>query len=98
MFIEEVIRMARPELILKQDVITGFSYSFSSALLEKLKDLRTGDRIFKAKECFSDIADVVINHLTEQLGIPTPTFGPSSTEVDKFISLVEEFLAIFKKK
>jgi len=36
----------RLELTLKQDVINGFSYSFTKSLLEKLKKLKEEDRIF----------------------------------------------------
>jgi len=93
------------QLLLKDDVIVGFSYSFSKALLEKLKALKKEDRIFEEewKEAqnqdsshLTEIARCVMEHLETQLNCDISGFNPD--KVDCLISFAEEFLAIFEKK
>lgn len=73
------------QLLLQQDVISGFSYSFAKALLEKLKALKTEDRLEEK------IARSVIIYLEIQM-------GQSLRKVDDLIAVTEEFLSIFEKK
>jgi hypothetical protein len=95
--------------LLKDDVVNGFSYSFSAALLKKLKQLKKDDNLFKYSNTdhiqgpVTDIAEIVMHHLRGQISehiLPedTPNDPISLNEVDRFILLVEEFLAIFQAK
>jgi DNA-directed RNA polymerase alpha subunit len=98
------------KLVLKPDVITGFSYSFTKALLEKLKVLRDEKRIFEEVEykqieetaklenrySLTSIAGSVIGHLQGQL------FGSNQGQeliepkkVEELITTAEEFLESF---
>lgn len=83
------------ELKLQQDVITGFSFSFSSALLQKLKELRDENRVFEKDSArMTEIANVVMYHLDNQ--IPTGISCPQDmAEINNVISICEEFLLVF---
>ncbi|MDO8510377.1 MAG: hypothetical protein Q7S15_02010 [bacterium] len=90
------------ELRLEQDVINGFSYSFSRALLGKLKQLNREGRVFTRKVSdalaigpVSEIADPVIQYLREQMR-KSPE-AVSQSDVDNLIETTEEFLAAFEK-
>ncbi len=88
-------------LILDKDIVSqgSFSYSFSSRLLEKLKELRASNTLFEdgGQYRLASISNAVLHHLTGQIptGHDTPYTGE---EVDKFIAVAEEFLAIFHEK
>jgi uncharacterized protein YfkK (UPF0435 family) len=108
---EQSLRMA---LVLKDDVIKGFSYSFSAALLKKLKEMKEKDQIFekgikealefadKSESGLTDMAYMVTDHLHNQIsshsGMPNTGTSMYPKEVDRLIALAEEFLAIFQKK
>ncbi len=98
-------------LIEQRAVMSHFCYGYTRALLNKLKKLQEEDRIFSdgledAQENatlghrneFTSIADVVINHLTEQVS-NSPFKGDLTVPdgVEDYISLLEEFLAIFEQ-
>lgn len=99
------------ELTLKQDVINGFSYSFTNSLLEKLKKLKEEDRIFKdgwekatevetRNHCTSSItkiASVVINYLDDQIRAGCGS-DMKPTTIDNLITTGEEFLSIFSSE
>ncbi len=91
-------------LVLEQDVISGFSYSFSYHLLNKIKSLKKEDRIFKKgweaavknSDYSSDLTEIfstVAFQLGTQLGL---CFTRSPEGIEEFISCSEEFLAIFR--
>lgn len=94
-------------LMLEQDVINGFSYSFTKALLEKLLILKASNRIFKEElpgekssvDYITDIAHSVISYLISQV---ETTFSVSCTmsldEINDLIKTTQEFLAIFEEK
>jgi len=98
-------------LTLEDDVISGFSLSFTKSLLKKLEELKRLDRIFddsaedieeKDKKGYSSpltsIANSVVKHLVDQL----QTFGGDSAcrpdDINKLIALAYEFIEIFEKK
>jgi len=87
-------------LLLRQDSITGFSYSFSKALLEKLKKLKEGKRLFLKGKELTPIAFAISEHLSNQISPSDPIIGVSDpvnpSEVDELISLAEEFLKTFE--
>jgi len=101
---------------IQQDQITGFSRSFTAALVKKLKRLKAEDKIFKgglagAKEderlnsnsgkcSFTEIAYIVVEKLQNQISYPErPRPGTClfPSKLERFISVAEEFLAIFEK-
>lgn len=96
------------ELTLEQDVINGFSYSFTKSLLEKLKKLKKEDRVFeygwkKATEernpsDVTAIASVVISYLCDQIqtDLSVPRLKP--IDIDNLIATSEEFLSIFSSE
>ncbi|MCK5321527.1 hypothetical protein KAJ38_03025 [Candidatus Pacearchaeota archaeon] len=98
--------MGKELLMLEQDEIVGFSYSFCSCLLGKLKQLQKEDRIFEKDSSYVElgranlrkVAHIIILFLRKQLNYKLVESLPSSTkeEVDEIINLIEEFLAIFK--
>jgi hypothetical protein len=92
-------------LRLRQDIINGFSYSFTSSLLEKIKQLLAENRIFvdgneKCKVDNNDfhkltpIAEITLNYLKEQLPCDHPELS-NVPRIEKCIALGEEFLQIF---
>lgn len=73
-------------------VIKGFSYEFTKALLEKLKELVRENKITTKAEKI--LVKIMLSHLGSQL-------NRQLDELDKIpetIKLVEEFLAIFEEK
>jgi hypothetical protein len=106
---EEVMKQ-QLKVRLEQDVITGFSYSFTKALLGKLKQLKKEGRIFRDFEgkeesdsmySLTQIADSVLKHIDAQLGESSIYGGSCAATPDKvqqMIQTTEEFLAIFNEK
>lgn len=103
----------RLELTLKQDVINGFSYSFTNSLLKGLKKLKKEDKIFEdgwgnAEEIeardhrpsrTTGIACVVIEYLKQQLIISSYSAEKMlPTDVNNLITTSEEFLSIFSSE
>lgn len=100
----------RQALLLKQDVISGFSYSYCRALLDKFKELHATGRIFidneQAKEneeikCISlltPIADLVSSHLEDQISGFRVGNAFYYSRIAEQIQIAEEFLAIFEQK
>ena len=101
------------ELTLKQDVISGFSYSFTSSLLKGLKKLKKEDKIFEdgwenaaeieARNNFpssiTGIACVIIEYLKQQLIIIGDSVEKMlPTDVNNLITTSEEFLEIFSSE
>ncbi len=95
-------------LKLRQDVITGFSYSFTKALVEKLKELLKKDNVFvdgnetaKTHDGYfreTEIAGIVTHYLCDQLQVQHSDKAKNLIEVEKLISLAEEFLSIFEEE
>ena len=96
--------MNEPVLLLKQDVINGFSYSFTTRLLNKLKEIRdevrrTGDN----RKINFGIGKATVRHLLEQMRLrgEFPNIGTdwwTLDDIDRLIDVVEEFLVIFREK
>ncbi len=98
--------MSEQKSKLKLDGITGFSFSFTSALLEKLKQLKKEDRIFetgeeKAKKSYHKsltfIAHTVIEYLSEQLKVSPMSPNTHTDYIETLFALAEEFLLAFRK-
>ena len=93
------------QLILERDVISGFSYSFCRALVNRLKKLVDEDKAFEEGEQ-TDLFLNITNYLYEQ--IPNTQGMRSYYDADEredaerdaknLIASVEEFLAIFESK
>ncbi len=90
-------------------VMSHFCYTYSKALLEKLKKLIQEDRIFlkgrsvaeagpQLMRNITDITRSVMSNLGEQVLLYAPTSQPAPEHVDRFVSAIEEFLAIFEAK
>ena len=100
------------QLLLKNDVINGFSYSFTKYLLNKLEKLSEEDRIFEDSKDEIErakhnsvsrltlIAESVATCLSRQLKLSEDTYyGYSqSKKITELINTAEEFLTIFEKK
>ncbi len=94
------------KLLLREDVITGFSFSFTSALLKKLKELEKENRIFVAsdmpdncKHALIPIAFSIMHYLVEQTMYESGVTQNIEKKYPKdLIAHVEEFLAIFVEK
>ncbi|MBI5306678.1 hypothetical protein HZB04_03805 [Candidatus Wolfebacteria bacterium] len=90
------------KLVLKNDVINGFSYSFSKTILEKLKEVVRDDRMFKntySSRRLTDIANTLVSHLYQQLCFYSSSFNVNDEKtIKELIAVAEEFLAIFEKK
>lgn len=86
---------------------------FTSLLFNKLKQLQKDDRIFEEGEKnakkfkdlksledagFTLIADRIINILLKKTGFEFGSLLNPAEEVEKFIDVAEEFLAIFEEK
>lgn len=89
------------QLTLQPDVINGFSFSFCSSLVAKLKQLMDTGRLYSEDEedYLTPIARCVSEHLTDQVR-GDEGFGNRVVlidEVKKLINCAEEFLAAFKK-
>lgn len=80
-------------LIQEQQVMNGFCYAFSKALLEKLKDIVKKNEVSSKEK----ITEAICHELQVQI-----TFSISDVtdkyRLDEFISNIEEFLAIFEEK
>ncbi len=106
--------MEKPEIKQKlviepNQVMIGFCWSYTKALLDKLIALGKEDRIFKKgaratqideKAGFTsdltDIAFVLISAIRTQINTPGDISNPST--VLKLIKVCQEFLDIFKKE
>ncbi len=100
--------MPKLKLSLKQDQISGFSFSFTKVLTLKLGDLLKNDRVFEegnAKSSDDDrtyhsktkIAETVISYLTEQ--IRTSSDDTLCVQgIQRLIDLSEEFLSSFEEE
>jgi len=98
------------KLVLQKDVISGFSYSFAKALLNKLLELNESGKIFEAEDesisarpdsthNITDIAHSVISHLLSQIEINISACSMMfMDEIGRIISTAKEFLAIFEKE
>lgn len=99
----------KQKLVLSDDIITGFSYSFTSALLAKIKELEKENRIFEqgleeAKKNESNnlgspltlIAESTLCYLNEQIRCNEEIGTPKDLAI--LIRCTEEFLAIFAEK
>lgn len=87
----------KQELLLEQDVITGFSYSFCKALLEKLNKLSKKYRNnFFENGRMELITESVINHLQHQLEINIAIH--EDMNVIYLMQTASEFLSIFEKE
>jgi TusA-related sulfurtransferase len=94
------------KLVLQQDVIDGFSYSFTKALLNKLLELNESGKIFEVESTrpdsahnITDIAHSVISHLLSQIEIDISVCSMMSmNEIGCIIETAKEFLAIFEKE
>ncbi|MFA4887862.1 MAG: DNA-directed RNA polymerase subunit alpha C-terminal domain-containing protein, partial [Candidatus Nanoarchaeia archaeon] len=85
------------KICLQQDTISGFSYSFSKALLEKLKKLREEDKLFKEGK-LTLLAYSISTHLDEQIN-PMKKALQDMSDISGFEALIqvaEEFLTIFE--
>ncbi len=95
-------------LQIQETSIEGFSYSFTKCLLDKLKSLKSEDRLYnipiaeaeKEEETnpeLSPIADSVLTLLTGQVH-PANAFGRyvRPSELNPYMEMVEEVLAIFQ--
>ena len=81
--------------------IYGFNYSFCEILLEKLKSLKEGKRVFLSTDCkeLTTIAKSVIGSIEDQMKLePFEGIGPKGRKkyIEKLIFAVEEFLNMFK--
>jgi hypothetical protein len=96
-------------LLLKDDVVNGFSYSFSLALLKKLQQLKKDNKLFwngnidpTQEGAITDMAATIMGHLSGQISrhghVLRTDSSQSSNQVNAFILFVEEFLAIFPTK
>ncbi|MBX4210387.1 hypothetical protein KW783_00245 [Candidatus Parcubacteria bacterium] len=89
------------EMLLEQDVITGFSYSFTKCLLQAFKRLHDEKRVFLpgatgTHKRLTDIAQSVMRHLSDQLSFGRYDSGSSNDdEIRRLIMTAEEFLSIF---
>jgi hypothetical protein len=96
---------------MRNDVVNGFSYSFSAALLKKLKQLKKDRILFKSEFAYehptttymlTDMAATTVSHLSLQISRHEHVLENSRVKsvngVDEFILFVEEFLAIFQTK
>lgn len=81
-------------LSLEDDVINGFSYSFTKALLEKIKELVEQKRIFDKRNNLLPITETVLGYLAIQVRDCPPNTPEGIAEL---IATTEEFLAIFVK-
>jgi len=99
----------RLEMSFGHDVINGFSYSFSKALLEKLKQLKKEGRIFQEDTpCkkieknlpirITTIAETVIYYLTSQMNLSCDSSPIRPSKIEELIKVSKEFLAIFEKE
>jgi hypothetical protein len=89
-------------LSLKQDVITGFSFSFTKALLDKLKKLMKEERLFEQHEGYfkkelTDIGMTVCRYLCDQLQNRCNPEDQTPENITELINTADEFLATFKK-
>lgn len=93
--------MKKSSLTKRQDIINGFSASFTEELLDKLKKIRN--------ECLrkevntginQDIAKTVLSYLLEQMRLknqfPDPNSDWTLPDVNRLIDTTEEFLFIFR--
>lgn len=92
-----------PKLSMKleiKDEIRGFSPIFTRWLIEKLKALKEGQRIWgKDTHRYTEIAAMTIGHLENQLLGGTRLGDEWEREyIDRLIEAAEEFLAIFEGK
>ncbi len=96
------------KLTLCQDVITGFSYSFTKSLLEALKKLRSKGTLFEDGEIPpgdhsrmkpSPLTSTILYYLSKQTyGTGIGPDCASLTDIDTLIKTTEAFLAIFEKE
>ena len=99
------------QLLLEDDVINGFSYSFTKTLLEKLKKLLEEGKAWDnqlitlldepAKQVkLTPVATCVIVYLSKQLNnTPLSPEGYSTPlDMEMLKRTTEEFLAIFEKE
>lgn len=82
-------------LSLKADNITGFSYSFTLALLKKLKSLISSNRFLKKEQDATEIGEVVLSYLCDQLQIRPENYR-TTNGAGALVSLTEEFLYCFQ--
>lgn len=95
------------KLTLEQDQITGFSYSFCTALLKKLKKLIEENRVFvDGNDACTDrnynhnktkIAGIVVSYLHEYVDSERCQYG-SLPEILELVAHTEEFLACFTEE
>lgn len=96
---------------LEHDVITGFSYSFTKLLLEKLKGLMERKEMVKISENpnwykhkeyngrFCHLPSTILFRLSEQIpGAGIDCTSGNKKEVETLIETTEAFLAIFEEK
>ncbi|MBI2591386.1 MAG: hypothetical protein HYW34_01785 [Candidatus Brennerbacteria bacterium] len=90
----------KQQLVLKQDVVNGFSLSFTKALLTKLKELKKENRIIieNRRYDFIPITHVIFSQLNDQLGNPSLGCNTREEEVEELIKAGEEFCRIFEEK
>ncbi|HTW96592.1 MAG TPA: hypothetical protein VMD74_02960 [Candidatus Methylomirabilis sp.] len=95
-------------LVLKNDVITGFSYSFSSALLRKLKEMNEKDQIFKKglknalndakkniQSYLTDMAIIVAVHLHQQISVSSDILDLSTKNFPEEVNQFISFVEEF---
>ncbi|MFC1615441.1 hypothetical protein ACFL2L_01440 [Patescibacteria group bacterium] len=97
------------KLVLKDDVINGFSFSFSSALLKELKKLVTNNQCIISKNSTCIHADVlfykytpidssIISYLSKQVNLDIDSDEGTNKIIEDFIKHTEDFLDIFIEK
>ncbi|MDP2741448.1 MAG: hypothetical protein Q8O66_02030 [bacterium] len=85
-------------LIPSHEVMNGFCYAYTKALLEKLIEMKAQGRVFSTINLgwLTDIASAVCNQLIDQISFEEDDFFDNPSAVKRLIDTTKEFLAIFE--
>lgn len=89
---------AKTLLIPSHEVMNGFCYAYTSALLKKLIEINAQGKVFSTTNpgWLTDIASVVCNQLIEQISFEEDDFVDNPGVIKRLINTTKEFLAIFE--
>jgi len=96
--VEEQTQEEKILLIPSHEVMNGFCYAYTKALLRKLIEMKVQGRVFSTINpgWLTDTASAVCNELIKQISFEEDDFIDNPGVVKHLIDTTKEFLAIFE--